>query len=184
MQHTQLFPAVADALPAKQQLRNDKKNISIKQRTLMVKQILSLLCQRPSGLRSVDMSLVDVLVGWLDVLLQGTFRQLWDLLMFVFTAGLVFYIPVLIAFYDGRSECTYVSGFSTLHDSNHLTPVQRSSGVVFLTLTNMAFLVSWAPGCLAHLQLAETPRLSNPTAVYPVVLGGWVGRSIGTGGAC
>jgi len=76
------------------------------------------------------------------VLLQGTFRQLWDLLMFVFSAGLVLYIPVLIAFFDGRSECTYVSGYSTLQEDDALAPVQRPSGVVFLTLTNMAFLVS------------------------------------------
>eukprot|EP00775_Hariotina_reticulata_P005141 gene5141-5381_t len=101
---------------------------------------------------------------WYMISPNGTFRQLWDLLMFVFSAGLVLYIPVLIAFFDGRSECTYVSGFSTLQDDDSLTPVQRSSGVVFLTITNMAFLVD-----IMLNFLTGVCRFNKDTALVEVV---------------
>lgn len=78
---------------------------------------------------------------------EGTCRLLWDLLFFVFTTGLVVYVPMLIAFYASMAQCAYLSGAALDPTPEPNVPGPSRAGVTFMTLTNAAFLVSQAACC-------------------------------------
>lgn len=69
----------------------------------------------------------------------------WDFLMFILTAGLLIYVPMLIAFYEPQSTCMFVGGrapppLSAASLGPGVASIPRS-GTVFFSLTNVAFLV-------------------------------------------
>lgn len=68
-------------------------------------------------------------------------RVLWDLLLFVFTTGLVIYVPILIAFYASMAECKFFADGAGEPAFEPNVPPPTRGGVTFMTLTNAAFLV-------------------------------------------
>jgi len=75
-------------------------------------------------------------------LAEGIIRLVWDMLLFVFTAGLVVYVPILIAFYASMARCAYWSDRAIDPAPEANVPAAGAGGVTFMTLTNAAFLVS------------------------------------------
>lgn len=75
-------------------------------------------------------------------LAEGILRLIWDLLLFVFTAGLVVYVPILIAFYASMARCAYWSDRAIDPAPEPNVPAAVAGGVTFMTLTNAAFMVS------------------------------------------
>jgi hypothetical protein len=73
---------------------------------------------------------------------EGTPRLLWDLLLFVFTTGLVVYVPMLIAFYASMAQCAYFRDAAVDPAPEPNVPGPTRAGITFMTLTNAAFLVS------------------------------------------
>lgn len=71
-------------------------------------------------------------------------RVLWDLLLFVFTTGLVIYVPMLIAFYASMTECAFFSDAAGEPTYEPNVPPPGRGGITFMTLTNVAFLVRQA----------------------------------------
>lgn len=76
--------------------------------------------------------------------MQGTFRVLWDLIGFVLIIGLLFYIPVEIAFTASSRKCNYatVDDYDYIFDERYPAPPVPRSGDIFMLFTNMFFLVS------------------------------------------
>lgn len=80
---------------------------------------------------------------WYMIDPDGTARSAWDFLLAVFTIGLFIYVPMLIAFYSNALECTFVAGHTPASADEPNAPPESESGVQFMTLTNIAFLVSF-----------------------------------------
>lgn len=72
---------------------------------------------------------------------DGGPRSAWDFMLAVFTIALVIYIPVLIAFYSSALQCVFLGGHTPNSADEPHAPPQPDSGVQFVTLTNVAFLV-------------------------------------------
>lgn len=72
---------------------------------------------------------------------EGTPRLLWDLLLFVFTTGLVVYVPLLIAFYASMAQCAYFEDAAVDPAPEPNVPGPTRAGITFMTLTNAAFLL-------------------------------------------
>lgn len=83
---------------------------------------------------------------------DGPVRSAWDFLLAVFTIALLIYIPVLIAFYSSALQCVFVGGHTPKSAEEQHAPPQPISAVQFMTLTNMAFLVSCSVGVVFVLQ--------------------------------
>jgi hypothetical protein len=78
---------------------------------------------------------------WCCAAAEGIVRVLWDLMLFVFTTGLVIYVPMLIAFYASMAECAFFSDAAGEPTYEPNVPPPGRGGVTFMTLTNAAFLV-------------------------------------------
>lgn len=64
----------------------------------------------------------------LPLTVDGFVRLAWDLLMFVFIAGLVFYVPLLIAYTSPLQSCFYLltRGIDVNTAAVHVPPPGRS----------------------------------------------------------
>lgn len=78
---------------------------------------------------------------WYMLAPEGIIRLVWDMLLFVFTAGLVVYVPILIAFYASMARCAYWSDRAIDPAPEANVPAAGAGGVTFMTLTNAAFLL-------------------------------------------